>query len=342
MDVAAPLPHVDRSTLELHGWLRELEGASQRVAAEPTDRGIGPTAADRFVAERRERVRARLDEAYSTLSMGISELPNHRREASARMHAALVRPFFLHSPFCRRMLDQPWPAAPDFALVEMLHAGADHAPSPLGRLLGLYALDVGPHVVERGRVAFVAEALARLPAAGGLRVLAWGCGPEVPLRRWVAAGGEAEIVLVDPRPEALTWATRRIEVTRPPGNRTRITAVRPEPDEAPAALLARLAARRPFDVVSAPDALDALDDEASTALLAALAGALRPGGALLLTATHAPNPWRAFQELVLGRAPACRSVLDVERLVRRAERFARTRVTAHPSGAGLYATLFRA
>ena len=82
--------------------------------------------------------------------------------------------------------------------------------------------------------------------------------------------------------------------------------------------------------------LDYLDDDATVSLLSMLREVLRPGGVLLLSNLHAPNPWRALMELTADWNVIHRTVPEFEGLVRAVGGFDPPSTTLHVSGTNLY------
>lgn len=336
-----PTSPLDDATLALYGYLAGLDAAWHRRAAACRDDDALADAFAACVAEWTEPVRARLDAIYAEMSAQLAELTPEARARSTALHRRLVQPFFLGSPFCRRAIDKPLGYPGDFGLVEMIFAGREEAATPLGQVLGAYAFGAGPSAAHRGRSPWahgVLTAHAATLAGARPKILSFACGPEVVLREWVRAGNEADIVLADHDTDALAWARKRLARARPRGGATTVETV-----EANAFALLRgvpvgvvLRGHGDFDAICVLGLLDYLDDAQVTGFLRALAPALKPGGVLLTSNLHAPNPWRALMELTSDWNVAHRTVPRFEALVRATGALDDARTVLHTSGTNLY------
>jgi 2-polyprenyl-3-methyl-5-hydroxy-6-metoxy-1,4-benzoquinol methylase len=332
---------LDTLTLSLYGWLAELQAEWHRRAATCLDADAVPAAAEAFVREWREPVTARLDATYAEMSGLLEEVTPEERARAALFHQRLVQPFFFQSPFCRRAVDKPLGYPGDFGLVEMIFRGREEATTPLGAILGSYALGAGPSEAHRGRLAWAHRVLDDHLQARGLerpRILSFACGPEVVLREWVRRGAQAEIVLADHDADALVWAKKRLLKARPRGSSTTVSTV-----EANAFSLLRgvpvgevLQGETGYDAVLVLGLLDYLTDEQVVAFLRGLAPAIRPGGLLLTSNLHVVNPWRALMEFTSDWTVAHRSVDGFEGLVRATGALVGPRTELHATGTNLY------
>ncbi|MFN7143355.1 MAG: class I SAM-dependent methyltransferase, partial [Myxococcota bacterium] len=310
-------------------------------AAAATDAASLAGIAAGCVAEWEAPVQARLDATFAEMTSVYLDLPAEARAPSLALHRRLVQPFFLGSPFCRRAVDKPLGYAGDFGLVEMIFAGREEAVTPLGALLGAYALGAGPSAAHRGRAPWAHRVLDAHVRERGLdrpRILSFACGPEVVLREWVRGGADAEIVLADHDADALAWAKKRLLKARTRASTTTVTTV-----EANAFSLLRgvpveevLGGETGFDAVLVLGLLDYLDDAQVVGFLRGLAGTLRPGGVLFASNLHVTNPWRSLMELTSDWTVAHRGVTDFEDLVRATGVLTEPRTILHESGTNLY------
>ena len=124
--------------------LSGLEAEWHRRAAACADVDAVAAAFDACVAEWGPALRTRLDAEYAEMTDLLAALSPEERARSLALHRRLVQPLFLASPFCRRAIDKPLGYPGDFGLVEMIFTGREESQTPLGALLGAYALGVGP------------------------------------------------------------------------------------------------------------------------------------------------------------------------------------------------------
>ncbi len=340
--LASPL---DEATFAVYTYLAGLEAEWHRRAAACADADALLAEHQACVEEWTGPVQERLDALFVPMTALWEAMPGAERTRSLALHRRLVQPFFLQSPFCRRAVDKPLGYPGDYGLVEMIFAGREEANSPLGTLLGAYALTVGPSAAHRGRLPWAHRQLDAHIAAQGLarpKILSFACGPEVVLREWVRRGRAADIVLADHDTDALAWAKKRLLRALPRGASTTVTTV-----EANAFALLRgvpvdqaLDGHAEFDAVLVLGLLDYLDDAQVVGFLRSLAGAARPGGLLLASNLHAPNPWRSLMELTSDWNVAHRSVAEFEGLVNATGALRGARSELHESGTNLYCAAF--
>ncbi len=323
---------------ELHTFLREMTDEWNRRLADSDDLA---RAHDRFVEDYRPVASDRFDAAFASMSLEVDALDANELRRVEPIVRALLQPYFLLSPFCRRVVDWPCGYPGDYRAVEMLFSGHEVATSAVGTVLGNYTLHTGPCEAHRGRspwshaqiASWCADERVERPA-----ILSFACGPEVVLRRWVAAGGVADITLADHDPHALAWASRRLgkvlNGTKNPSTVREVHADAREIIKGDAAR--RLGIRASFDVVLVLGLLDYLEDPICVAFLESLATALRPGGLILLSNVSGPNPARALMETVGGWRVIHRTPERFAGLVGAAEHFGDLDVTVHDSGTNVY------
>ena len=297
--------------------------------------------ANAFIQEWREALWAELDLIYAQMSPLLAAVPSEARFRINGLYRRLVQPFFMQSPFCRRALDKPLGYPGDYGLVEMIFRGREASATPLGAILGSYALNVGPSEAHRGRLPWAHRCLDAHRQSQQLarpKLLSFACGPEVVLRKWVRAGGEAEILLADHDPQALSWAKRRLERERPQGNSSTVDTVEANAFDLVngAGIGEVLKGEQDFDVILVLGLLDYLTDAAVVSFLGALAPALKPGGLLLTSNVHSTNPWRSLLELTADWSVAHRSVDQFEGLVGATRILHGARTEVHGSGTNLY------
>lgn len=332
---------LDQLTMKLYARLAGLEAEWHARSAACTSADSVAAESARCTAEWRGPLTAELDALYAEMSAILPTLGADARTRSMGLYRRLVQPFFLQSPFVRRATDKPLGYPGDYGLVEMIFRGREMAATPLGAVLGSYALGAGPSEAHRGRLPWAHRVMEAHLADRGIarpRVLSFACGPEVVLRKWVAGGRQADIVLADHDPNALAWASQRLLRERGAENTTTVTTV-----EANAFALVQgarlesvLGTHSGFDVVLVLGLLDYLDDDQVVAFLRALAPALRPHGLLLTSNLHVDNPWRALMELTADWTVAHRTVEGFEALVDRTRILGRSRTDLHPSRTNLY------
>lgn len=337
MSVLPAVSPIDALSIRLFATLTDLDARWRHAAARCSDAAALAAARDRCVAEWRAPLYARLDTLFAEMSELLATLDVDQRHAATTFHRQLVQPYFLQSPFARRAVDKPLGYAGDFGLVEMIFAGAERAETPLGALLGAYALECGPSAAHRGRLDWAcAQIDGHTRTLLRPRVLSFACGPEVVLREWVRRGGEAEITLADHDPSALAWAKKRLLKARARDNGTTVSTI-----EANAFALLRgsdalAGLGGGFDVVCVLGLLDYLEDAQIVTFLEAIAKTVRPGGLLLTSNLHVTNPWRALMEMTADWNVAHRSVAGFEALVTATGAFGAPRTDLHASGTNLY------
>jgi extracellular factor (EF) 3-hydroxypalmitic acid methyl ester biosynthesis protein len=324
--------------LELHQYLAGLDFDWRHRCAESGD-AVGT--AEAFVKDWRPHVHDRLDSLFARLTASAESADDEARTRAAAAHRLLVQPYFLHSRFCRRCVDKPLGYPGDYGAVEMIYAGADASESPLGMLLGEYALKSGPCDAHRGRMPWTHARLAELPTKRP-RLLSFACGPEVVLRRWIEQGNVADVVLVDHDAGALAFASkelRRVIVRARNASTVRTVVMNAREiliDEGATAALGD-----PFDAVMVLGLLDYLPDDVVVRFLRNLSSALRPDGTMLTSNLTGPNPWRSMMEFTSDWTVAHRSVAGFETLVTATTTLAPVRTDVHTSGVNLYNAALR-
>lgn len=121
----------DRLAIDMYLTLRNLDLQWQNIALSCGDAVALLDAKERCVAVWRKPLRARLDALFDALAAALEALPPEERDAAITFHRRLVEPYFVESPYARRNEADP---------MDVLHAGAEGAPTPLGALLGAYTL----------------------------------------------------------------------------------------------------------------------------------------------------------------------------------------------------------
>jgi SAM-dependent methyltransferase len=191
-----------------------------------------------------------------------------------------------------RSITKPRGLAGDHLLLDALYT-ARTSPTPVGRLLDELVLDcaAGRAVVERKRwvTRWIAERLAARP--GALRIADIACGP-CRLERDVLdgpMGDRARFLAVDGDDQALAHAQRLMDGD-PRVQLWHENVIRIARDPYAAAPLAGV------DLVVSLGLFDYLPDRIAVRLLRAMAGALRPGGEMLVGNFADDNPSRVFME----------------------------------------------
>ncbi|MDP2304728.1 MAG: class I SAM-dependent methyltransferase [Pseudomonadota bacterium] len=328
---------------QMYEFLRRMEGDWHQRFAETAD-PVG--AAEAFGRDWKPTATDQLDALFAAMSEQMDLLPTEelrRQEAGVRM---LLHPWFLLSPFCRRVVDWPLGYPGDYRAVEMVFAGREAATTPIGNVLGNYTLGTGPCEAHRGRAGWAHARIDEWLVQSGTKrphILSFACGPEVVLRRWVQAGGVADITLADHDTHALSHAGRQLwKVIRGRGNASTVRGVEANALHMPGGdALTLLGADRPYDVVTVLGLLDYLDDAQCVAFLGSLCSALRPGGLLLVSNVSGPNRWRALMELVGGWRVVHRSPDRFLEVLGRTERLADLDLTVHSSGTNVYVSGIR-
>lgn len=250
---------------------------------------------------------ARLDAAYARLTELDGALSEEEREAALEHHRARVQPFFLQCPFIRRAADKPLGYPGDYLTVEMIFNEQDEGVSPFARLLSRYALDCGPARAHRARPPWLLRHLRQHEQEVGrpLRVLSFACGPEHTLREYATTGATGHFTLCDFDPAPLEHCRRQFQMlTRragpglPPPPRVDYVQVSTWQLLRHAERLEELRHPEGHDVLVVAGLLDYLKDAVAERFLDMLAPLVAPGGRVLLTNLHHPNPWRAFMEYV--------------------------------------------
>jgi SAM-dependent methyltransferase len=328
---------------ELYTFLRQME---EDWHARLADHADPANAAANFVGDWSATTRDRFDALFASMSAEVDALPGDELRAEERHVRGLLQPYFFLSAFCRRVIDWPCGYPGDYRTVEMIFSGREVSSSPIGTLLGNYALQCGPCEAHRGRAVWTHAQIARWTKDTGEtrpRILSFACGPEVVLRRWIQAGGEGDLTLADHDPHALAHAERLLrKVTTSRQNTSTVQTRRVSAfdlDESNAAHL--LVDEQPFDVATVLGLLDYLDDVQTVAFLRALCATIRPGGRLLVSNVSGPNPWRALMETVGGWRVVHRSPERLAVLLTATERLGELDVTVHESGTNVYVAATR-
>ena len=300
---------------QLHAELLALDeelshGLPDRLSRFPRD----PEQRRAVQAEQAEALRrhlpvvtARLDAAYARLTELDTRLSEEEREAALEHHLARVQPYFLQCPFIRRAADKPLGYPGDYLMVEMIFNEQDEGVSTFARLLSHYALQCGPSRAHRARPPWVLRHLRQheLEVGRPLRVLSFACGPEHTLREYATAGATGHFTLCDFDPAPLEHCRRQFQVlTRrsgpgiPPPPTVDYVQVSTYQLLKQKDLLDQLRHPEGHDVLVVAGLLDYLKAPVAARFLDILAPLVAPGGRVLLTNLHAPNPWRAFMEYV--------------------------------------------
>lgn len=304
------------------------------------------SAASQFVSDWAPAIKDRLDGLFAAMSLEVDALPPEELRRAEPVVRAFLQPYFLLSPFCRRVVDWPLGYPGDYRAVEMLFSGKEVGSSPVGTLLGNYTLGVAPCAAHRGRAPWTHTQVDAWIARNGVprpRILSFACGPEVVLREWVRRGGTADLTLADHDPHALAFASRLLrKVIVAKGSPTSLREVRVDArDVMKGGALAHLGTDTPFDIVTVLGLLDYLDDAMCVTFLRSLADTIRPGGLLLLSNVSGPNPARALVETVGGWRILHRTPEAFAALVGAVERFTELDVTVHVSGTNVYVAATR-
>ena len=323
---------LDQLNFEIHSFLASLDADWRTRCGESSD---PVTTADTFVADWRPHVSDRLDALFARMSADLEDADPELRKRITTAHRMLIQPYFMSSPFARRCVDKPLGYPGDYGTVEMIYKHDDGSRAPLGRLLGEYCLQSGPCDAHRGRMPWTHARLAELEGERP-RLLSFACGPEFVLRRWVADGGVADIVLADHDPNALAYASRELrKVIRRTGNTSTVTTMVVNAkdvltsDETVVSL-------GEYDCVMVLGLLDYLPDETVVRFLRRLSPTVRTGGAMLTSNLTGPNPWRSLMELTSEWTVAHRSVAGFEALISATGTLATVRTDVHRSGVNLY------
>jgi len=300
---------------KLHGELLSLE--DELLNGQPDWLTCPPRDPERRRALQHEQAEAlrrhlpavtrRLDATYARLTALDTLLSEEERQAALGHHRARVQPFFLQCPFIRRAADKPLGYPGDYLLVEMIFNEQDEGVSTFARLLSHYALHCGPARAHRARPPWVLRHLRQHEHALGrpLRVLSFACGPEHTLREYAITGASGHFTLCDFDPAPLEYCRRQFQVlTRrtgpgmPPPPTVDYAQVSTYQVLRHKQLLEPLRHPEGHDVLVVAGLLDYLKDNVANRFLDLLAPLVAPGGRVLLTNLHRPNPWRAFMEYV--------------------------------------------
>lgn len=226
---------------------------------------------------------------------------------SARSHALLV--WLQQEPYTRRALAQPAGAWRDAQMQDLLHSASP--PGGIGAPgRALFAAVSGGAVARSAqyRQRLLADRIDRAAASRtGFRILAVGAGygREIGASLLATAPALCEGRLWVFEPDAPTaarvareHAACPVEVLNEPWSR----------------LLESGAPLGRFDLIYAPDLLDALTDRGAHKLLDALVVAVRAGGRLLVGNTLPGSLMRGYHQLLLGRPRMYREVRALCRL----------------------------
>jgi SAM-dependent methyltransferase len=246
-----------------------------------------------------------LDGAFRRLSELTPELRPSDLAACLSYHRGLVQPFFMATPWGRRVVVKPLGYAGDFAVVESIYDGehAAHGDGALAEILTRYLMGTGPTRAHRARLPWAHGRLAALEATLGrpLRVLSFACGPERVLREYVAAGHAGHLVLCDFEPQALAYCRRRFRKLLRCDDGTTVDYVELAASDVftDGRSLHALRERAPggaYDAVLVLGLLDYLSGATVAPFLDGLASLLESEGELLVTNMHVGNPWRSLME----------------------------------------------
>jgi SAM-dependent methyltransferase len=253
-------------------------------------------ARSRAAGERPEAARQRLARAVAAVIDVARDLeetdppPRVRKWQVAFRKEA--REVISESWLMHRSISKPRGLAGDHLLLDALYTRRTST-TPVGRLLDELVLDcaAGRAVIDRKQYVarWIVERLAARP--GGARIADVACGP-CRLEREVldgAMGDRARFLAMDGDDQALAHAQRVL------GDDPRVqlwheNAIRIARDPYAAAPLAGV------DLVVSLGLFDYLPDRIAVRLLRAMAGALRPGGEMIVGNFADDNPSRAFME----------------------------------------------
>jgi extracellular factor (EF) 3-hydroxypalmitic acid methyl ester biosynthesis protein len=286
------------------------QGLPERLARfprDPTERVAMRQEQHDMLLRRNPQVGAWLRAMYAQLTRLDTQLTEEERERALEHHRSAIQPYFLQCPFVRRAVDKPLGYPGDYVTVDMLFGTEDQGVSTMARLLSHYALNCGPAQAHRARPPWLLAQLSQHEQEVGrpLRVLSFACGPEHSLREHTALGGTGCFTLCDFDPAPLDYCRRQFDKL---GRMPRGGVPMPQLNFVQLSTYQLIRYRNsldklrqaegPLDVVIAAGITDYLKDPVFTRLLDVLASLLGPGGRLLLTNLHEPNPSRAFMEYV--------------------------------------------
>ena len=206
--------------------------------------------------------------------------------------------------------------------------------TPLGLKIRLFTHELETAVALSERRRIMAHAIDdTLSKTRNAAILMLGCGHFRALELSMRVGEAGRILAIDPRAACL-------EVVR--GQTAGIANVETI-CEAPARMIARPERFGRFDLILVPGLLDTMDDPAAGRMVSALAGALRPGGQLMVAAMARGIRCDGYLDAFMDWRPALRGEEEMQALMQHAQGgdIASRPVFHGGNGAMVYGTVLR-
>ena len=281
----------------------------------------------------------------------LGELVGHFTDEEHAIHRAYTRrqlvPLFAEAPFARRCYDKPLGYAGDYEMMNMLYRDHAEGESLFAKVLNVYATWEDAARANINRIEFLGEKIRKTIAASSrerVRIASVGCGPAREIAALLAAspelGQRLDVALIDQEERSITYCERtlapflattgvRIEFIRESVRKLLTTRQLGE------ALGSR-------ELIYSAGLFDYLSDRTFSALLAALWGALAPGGTLAVGNVAADNPSRWVMEYILDWFLIHRSPEELKGMGAQLVPAAREmRIEAEPLGVNLFLVVDR-
>jgi extracellular factor (EF) 3-hydroxypalmitic acid methyl ester biosynthesis protein len=273
-------------------------------------------------------------------------------EGQEAVHKSYVRrelhPLILCSPFVYRTFTKPLGYAGDYEMVNMMLRDPFEGASAFAKLLNNAMMKTEPVVAHRNRIDYLvnmldAQALARR-AAGRLRTKAFnlGCGPAVEVERLLINYETSDLLdfdLLDFNADTIEYTRRKLDDARMKGGRnTKIhyrqrsvhQILRTASQEGGREELGR------YDVVYCAGLFDYLSQRVCQRLVSLFCDMALPGGLVVVTNVSDDNPRKAFMEYIVEWNLIYRGKREMEDLIPRDKKFARTEVKSDKTGVNLF------
>lgn len=257
-----------------------------------------------YLDESTPLILARVEAASQELARLVAPLPPERHPACRAFVRKHLVPLLMESPLLRRTYEKPLGYAGDYEMMNMLYRNHAEGESLFAKALNVYGAQTPAAQANINRVAYLGDRIREVMSECGqrrVRVASVGCGPAreiyALLERSPELGRRLDVSLIDQEDRAITYCERTLGPLAAQTD-ARLHLIRES--------VRRLLTTRQLsttlgrcDLIYSAGLFDYLSVRSFQSLLAALYGALVPGGLLAVGNVASHNPTRWFMEYCL-------------------------------------------